>query len=248
MWRARIHYDALDHSYWFTPLPSCPAFHTPASVVVPSRRRDIFVQLGERGNTAMSWPLQAGDGFRIGHTYVIVLRILHHSVDPTGSGARALAALQEEESLADRLGSGGGGGAAETAVGRLESGSPPSAEDESDDAILIRKRVGAAAAGAGGESGSAGGETDACDDDSDGVVFGDVRTLDGDMAECCFCYEVRARVARARAMLPPALRGSSACSSVPPAGGCAALRSSRRGAVEPPCSRSRSCVLIAARP
>ncbi|KAJ1618855.1 hypothetical protein T492DRAFT_1089906 [Pavlovales sp. CCMP2436] len=159
-WRARIHYDVYDHSFWFTPLASCPTFYAPA-VVVPSRRRDIFVQLGERGSTAMSWPLQAGDGFRIGHTYVVVLRVLHNSLDPSGYADPETDAEADSGVSAIRGGKGDG------------IGQPLSAEDDSDDGDSSAR-----AAATGGDG-----------NDSDGAVYGDVRTADGDAAECCFCYE-----------------------------------------------------------
>lgn len=192
-WRALIHYDQYDHSFWFTPLSTCPAFHTPCSVLVPSRRRDIFVQLGERGSNSMSWPLQAGDGFRLGHTYVVVLRVLHHTVDLTGSGARAAAAEAEIE----------GEGAGADADVRAQHGevrqtaeaaaSPGSAgDDDSDDgprsARKARQQPAAGNSSAGGAA-SSGLELGDDDDDSDGVVYGNAKTADGDVAECCFCYE-----------------------------------------------------------
>jgi len=158
-WRARIHYDHYDHSFWFTPLSSCPAFHTPCSVIVPSRRRDIFVQLGERGNTNMSWPLQAGDGFRIGHTYVVVLRVLHHSLDEAAG----------EDPTTDG-----------TEVAPLQRGmsSPTSAlEDDSEDGVAsARKSLGP-------------GVTTGSNDSDVDVVYGEATNDDGEPAECCFCYE-----------------------------------------------------------
>eukprot|EP00303_Exanthemachrysis_gayraliae_P001717 CAMPEP_0206007284 /NCGR_PEP_ID=MMETSP1464-20131121/5673_1 /ASSEMBLY_ACC=CAM_ASM_001124 /TAXON_ID=119497 /ORGANISM="Exanthemachrysis gayraliae, Strain RCC1523" /LENGTH=607 /DNA_ID=CAMNT_0053380777 /DNA_START=26 /DNA_END=1850 /DNA_ORIENTATION=+ len=90
-WQARINYDPDNHSYWFCPLESCPAYHAPCTSIVPSRRRDIFVRLGDRGQTTMSWPLQAGDGFRIGHTYVVVLRVLQRVADGSAPDAEAVA-------------------------------------------------------------------------------------------------------------------------------------------------------------
>lgn len=174
-WTAQISYNVEDNSYWFSPLDTCPAYQASCAAIVPSRRRDIFVRLGERGSTIMSWPLEAGDGFRVGHTYVVVLRVLQ-AADSALRGRSGASGLGAEGAPADLEAD---------HIARLSSQSQQGDHaDEDEDGRQERRH-----------------QSPSSEPDMDDLIVGSATTEDGQVAECCFCYEVRGR-----ALFPPGRR------------------------------------------
>lgn len=142
---------------------------------------------------------------------MVVLRALHHAADGAGYAASGAEGVGLEAEGAE-------GADAEplaltldrSAVATVGMGSGDEA-DSDDGAASTRAGAGAELDGAegGAESGSGSGSGSGsrglggCAIPAEGgLVFGNVTNADGDPAECCFCYEVRAPPRRSRARAP----------------------------------------------